>query len=184
MKKELYELMELIAGLIFIFIGIIILLGPIDAINNYQVVFGMAAVIKGISNLLFFIVMKERTDKKQAVSLVVGTINISSGVFLCTKVSNDFSESVIWFVVWLIILCITKLFMIGYQRLISGQFPYWRSMIINLFGITFGVLMLFFTDSLVMQIGYCVGCFFIAKGINVINFTFKYLQTKKSITYH
>lgn len=183
MRQQLYEMIELISGLIFIFLGIIMLMGPIDAINNYKLSFGISSILKGISHLLFFNIIDDMTQDKTTSAFLIGAVNILAGIFFILTIWMEAAQEISWFAIWVMVLCITKILMISYLRIISKTNYLWNIFIVNILGIIFCLLMINSRCIPGMLPGYCISGYFIARGINVISFIFKYSQNKDGITY-
>ncbi|MDL2229381.1 DUF308 domain-containing protein [Treponema sp. OttesenSCG-928-L16] len=167
-KRSIFGWIELILGILFIMLGILVLRNPGTALSGFVLIYGIAALVTGIADIFFYIRMDRRTGFGPASSLVGGILNIIISILLLLNIQAGALVFTLLFPLWIIIHSISRLSNIGFIRLIAGNVLYWCSLIISILGIFAGIILIFNPFASAVSLVYFISLYLFILGIGSI----------------
>ena len=159
-------------GICLILLGAFTFLRPRSIFTGIAVLYGIAAVITGICDIVIYIKEERFTGFGPAVSLISGILSIMTGIALLAYPGIAEWVVAILFPLWFITHCISRLAHVGIIRLMAGNSYYYFCLIVNTIGLVLGFLMLFQPFITFFTVGYLVAFLLIAFGIDCILMAF------------
>ena len=155
---------QFLMGVCLILLGLFTFLQPRSMFTGIAVLYGIAAVITGICDIVIYIKAERFTGFGPAVSLISGILSIMTGI----------AERIVslLFPLWFITHCISRLAHVGVIRLMGGSFYYYFSLIVNTLGLVLGFMMLFQPFLALFTVGYLVAFLLLAFGVDCILMAF------------
>lgn len=164
--------MELIEGILLIALGIYSMVSPDSVLTGFVIVYGIAAVITGIADIVFYMKVDSHIGFGPTVSLVSGVLSVMAGFTLIVYPGAGKLALSIVFPIWFIMHCISRLSHMKFMRIMVGNFSYYLSMIVNILGIVLGVMMIFNPYIALMSAGYVIGIYLVLSGLDCIGLAF------------
>ena len=152
---------ELLEGILLILLGAYTFAHPGSAITGFVILYGIMAVVMGITDILLYVRMERYTGFGPVISLISGTLSVMSGIMLLVYPT-------ILFPLWFIAHCISRLSHLNNIRLFSGDFTYYFTLILNIIGLILGTLMLISPWVSLLSIRYIVSFYLILLGIDCV----------------
>lgn len=165
-------------GVCLILLGAFTFLRPRSIFTGIAVLYGIAAVITGICDIVIYIKEERFSGFGPVLSLVSGILSIMTGITLLAYPGVAEWVISLLFPLWFITHCISRLTHLGIIRLLAGRFYYYFSLIVNLIGLVLGFLMLFQPFLAFFTVGYLVAFLLIAFGIDCIMMAFTDLGSR------
>ena len=165
-------------GICLILLGAFTFLRPRSIFTGIAVLYGIAAVITGICDIVIYIKEERFSGFGPVLSLVSGILSIMTGITLLAYPGVAEWVISLLFPLWFITHCISRLTHLGIIRLLAGRFYYYFSLIVNLIGLVLGFLMLFQPFLAFFTVGYLVAFLLIAFGIDCIMMAFTDLGSR------
>ena len=154
---------QFIMGLCLIVLGVFTFLSPRSIFTGVAVVYGVAAVITGICDIVIYIKEERFTGFGPVVSLISGIFSMMTGIALLAYPGIAEWIVALLFPLWFITHCISRLTHTALIRFIAGDFYYYFSLIVNILGLALGFLMLLRPVLTFVAVGYliafCPGAF-------------------------
>ena len=163
---------QFLMGVCLILLGLFTFLQPRSMFTGIAVLYGIAAVITGICDIVIYIKAERFTGFGPAVSLISGILSIMTGIALLAYPGIAEGIVSLLFPLWFITHCISRLTHVGIIRLLGGSFYYYFSLIVNILGLILGFMMLFQPFLALFTVGYLVAFLLIAFGIDCILMAF------------
>ena len=160
--------LELILGVLLILLGDATILLPGKVFGGLIVLFGFAAVIMGIGDILLYIRMERFIGFGPVISLISGIVSVMAGIMLVVYPGAGVMVLSVLFPIWFIAHCISRLSHAGTIRLFSGNGMYYTTLILNGVGLALGILMLFRPAFSLAAIGFIAGFYLILLGTDSI----------------
>lgn len=162
---------KLIIGILLIILGVFTFIRPGSMLTGIIVIYGIAAIITGIMDIVNYIRINRYTGFAPMLSLISGILSTMCGFMLL--VSPGTGRWILAFLlpIWFIAHCISRLSNLHLARAIRGDVYYYICMIICIIGIVFGFLMLMFPvlSFLTMDfLAYLAAFYLILLGIDCI----------------
>lgn len=165
-------------GVCLILLGAFTFLRPRSIFTGIAVLYGIAAVITGICDIVIYIKEERFSGFGPVLSLVSGILSIMTGITLLAYPGVAEWVISLLFPLWFITHCISRLTHLGIIRLLAGRSYYYFSLIVNLIGLVLGFLMLFQPFLAFFTVGYLVAFLLIAFGIDCITMAFTDLGSR------
>ena len=162
--------MELIEGALLLVLGIVTLTRPRGALTTLVVAYGLIALLTGLVDIAFYIVMEKHTGFGPTISLVTGILSVLAGCALIAHPEIGLSVLLVIFPIWFLTHCISRLTHLNIVRLVAGKGSYYLTLIANVLGIVLGVLMLFDPMLSFVSMGALIGSDLILLGVESIVF--------------
>ena len=139
-KRSAFGWLELIIGIIMVFLGVFIFVRPETALTGIVILYGIIAVVMGITDIMFYVKMERYTGFGPAVSLISGIFSVMAGIMLLVYPSAGKWILVLLLPIWFIAHCISRLSHLSIIRIIAGSFFYYFTLIMNIIGIIVGCM--------------------------------------------
>ena len=162
--------MELIEGILLIILGIVTLTQPRGALTSLVVAYGVIALLTGLVDITFYIVMEKHTGFGPTVSLVTGILSVLAGCALIAHPEIGLNLLLIIFPIWFLTHCISRLTHLNIVRLVAGKGSYYLTLTANIIGIVLGVMMLFDPMLSIVSMSALIGADLILLGVESIVF--------------
>lgn len=159
-------------GICLILLGVFTFLRPRSMFTGIAVLYGIAAVVTGICDIVIYIKEERFTGFGPAISLVSGILSIMTGIALLAYPGIAERVVSLLFPLWFITHCISRLAHVEVIRLMSSRFYYYFSLAVNTIGLILGFLMLFQPFLALFTVGYLVAFLLIVFGIDCILMAF------------
>ena len=155
---------QFIMGVCLVLLGVFTFLRPRSIFDGIAVVYGAAAVVTGICDIVIYIKEERFTGFGPVVSLVAGILSVMTGI----------AEGVValLFPLWFIAHCISRLAHSAIIRFVAGSFYYYFSLVVNIVGLVLGFLMLLQPILTFLTLGYLIALCLVAFGIDCILMAF------------
>ena len=167
-KRSAFGFLELIIGIIMVFLGVFIFVRPETALTGIVILYGIIAVVMGITDIMFYVKMERYTGFGPAVSLISGIFSVMAGIMLLVYPSAGKWILVLLLPIWFIAHCISRLSHLSIIRIIAGSFFYYFTLIMNIIGIIVGCMMIINPVISLFTAGFLIGIYFILSGIDSI----------------
>ena len=160
--------MELIEGILLIVLGIVTLVRPRGALTTLVAAYGVIALLTGLVDIAFYIVMEKHTGFGPTISLVTGILSVLAGCALIAHPEIGLNLLLIIFPVWFLTHCISRLTHLDIVRLVAGSF--YLTLTANIVGIVLSVMMLFDPMISIVSMSVLIGTDLILLGLESIVF--------------
>ena len=140
-RRSGFGWLELVVGMVLIALGIWGFADPGRALTGLAVAFGLAAVAMGVADILLYIQVERFIGLGPELSLAAGILSVMSGIMLLAYPKAGVLALTLLFPIWFIAHCISRLSHLRHIRLIAGRGVYVFTLVINLVGLTLGILM-------------------------------------------
>ncbi|WP_148408809.1 HdeD family acid-resistance protein [Murimonas intestini] len=167
-KRSAFGWLELIIGIIMVFLGVFIFVRPETALTGIVILYGIIAVVMGITDIMFYVKMERYTGFGPAVSLISGIFSVMAGIMLLVYPSAGKWILVLLLPIWFIAHCISRLSHLSIIRIMAGSFFYYFTLIMNIIGIIVGCMMIINPVISLFTAGFLIGIYFILSGIDSI----------------
>lgn len=157
----------LIVGIMFIIVSLIAFRDPASSLIAIVMVFGVAAIVKGLFELFYRYKLKEFTGNKATSLIVIGVLDIIVGILLLFNLGVSVSMLPYFFAVWFIVDSIGDISLASVYKAVSPAY-YWFMVIINILGVILGIMLLFNPLTSALTLAYLVGFYFMMTGIMYI----------------
>ena len=167
-RRSGFGWLELIIGILLIALGIWVFADPNFVLTGMVHTYGVAAIIMGIADIIFYIEVEKYTGFGPAVSLISGILSVMSGVTILVYPGVGTLVLTLLFPIWFIAHCISRLSHLNRIRLIAGRGMYTFTLVINSIGLALGVLMLLSPLFALTTIRCFAGAYLILLGMDSI----------------
>ena len=147
-RRSGYGWLELVIGILLIVLGIWAFVKPEGLLTGMAVVYGGAAVIMGVADILLYVRVERFTGIGPGLALLAGVLSVMSGVMLMAYPGTGAMVLTLLFPIWFIAHCVSRLAHLGHIRFVAGSGVCSLTLILNIIGLVLGALMLlspFFT---------------------------------------
>ncbi len=141
-RRSGFGWLELIIGILLIALGILAFAEPELALTSMVFVYGIAAVVMGVADILLFVSVERYTGFGPVLSLVSGILSVMSGIMLVAYPRTGVLVLTVLFPIWFIAHCISRFAHLSHIRFIVGRGTYYFILVINIIGLVLGILML------------------------------------------
>ena len=131
-------------------------------------VYGIAAIITGVSDIILYVQAERYTGFGPVISLISGILSVMSGIMLLVYPGAGAIVLTLLFQIWFIAHCISRLAHLHHIRLIAGNGMYTFTLVINIIGLILGFMMLFSPMFTLTTLRYFVSGYLIFLGIDSI----------------
>lgn len=167
-KRSGYGIFELIVGILLAVLGIVSFFKPDAAVTWVVILYGVFAVVVGISDILLYVKAERYTGFGPVTSLITGIFSIMAGFMLL--VYPDAGKWIFVFLlpVWFIAHCVSRLAQLNMIRFVAGDTTYRVVLLLNIIGILLGTLMILRPVLSFVAAGVVIGAYLIVTGIDMI----------------
>lgn len=167
-KRSAFGWIELIIGIILIFLGVFAI-SHTDAALTWMVFFyGLTAVVTGITDIILYVRTEQYTGFAPAVSLIAGILSVMAGVMLLVYPGAGKWVVVLLLPIWFIAHCISRLSHLHIIRIAVGNIYYYVDLILNSIGLVLGCMMIIWPMISFFAVGFLIGAYLILAGIDSI----------------
>lgn len=177
-RRSGFGWLELIIGILLVLLGILAFARPGAVLTGLVIVYGVAAVIMGVADIVMYIQVERYTGFGPYMSLISGILSVMSGVVLLVCPQAGIVVLTVMFPIWFIAHCISRLAHIGHIRYIAGEGVYYFSLVINIIGLILGCMMFLRPVFTMTAISYLAGAYLILLGIDAIVIAFSRAGTR------
>lgn len=167
-KRSKFGWFLLVVGILLAVLGVYTLGNPQGAVKGVVVIYGIAAIISGIVDILFYSKLEKRVGFAPSALMVSGIVDLIVGVLLLFNLGAGAWALSILFPIWFIVQCIGRLANLDTVRVMAGKGQFWFSLIANILGLVLGILLLFRPFVSMFSLGYIIGIYVLVLGIGCI----------------
>ncbi|MEG0328485.1 MAG: DUF308 domain-containing protein [Erysipelothrix sp.] len=153
--------MDLIQGMMLIFLSFIILQNPEVSLLGSVLTFGIVGVVSGIKNLVLFFMINSKIHKKSWILVLMGILDIMVGVMLMTNLYVGVLSIAILLPTWILVSSLVGLMNNSIIKFVSRTL-YWIRIVFYVLSIILSVLMF-------MQPASSIVSFVLLLGFNVLS---------------
>ena len=165
-RRSGFGWLELVIGIVWILLGILVFVRPGLALTGMVFVYGIAAVVMGVMDIIRFIEVERYTGIGPILSLISGVLSVMTGLMLVVYPITGALVLTLLFPIWFIAHGISRLAHLGYIRFVAGNGVYCFTLIVNIIGLCLGILMLFHPLFTLTAIRYFASAYLILLGID------------------
>ena len=177
-RRSGFGWLELIEGILLIVLGGYTLMRPEHALTGMIVLFGAAAVVMGIADIMLYVRVERYTGFGPVVSLISGTLSVMTGVMLLVYPNAGRIVMTLLFPLWFIAHCVSRLSNLNTIRAFSGEFMYIFTLVLNIIGLVLGALMLINPWFSWLSVRYIISFYLILLGIDCIALAFSRIGSR------
>ncbi len=167
-RRSGFGWLELVIGVLLIVLGVMAFARPDAALTGMVFVYGIAAIIMGVADIILYIQVEKYTCFGPILSLISGILSVMSGIMLMVYPGTGILVLTIFFPIWFIAHCISRLAQLGRIRFFAGRGIYCFSLIVNIIGLILGFMMILRPLFTMTTISYLAGIYLIILGIDAI----------------
>ena len=167
-QRSSYGWLELIVGILLTVLGIYSFFRPVDYLTTLIVVYGVAAFVTGIADIVFYCKMERHIGFAPTVSLVTGVLGVMAGLVLMIHPGAGRWAIGLFFPLWFIAHCISRLTHLSVVRFIAGTAFYVIELIVSILGILLGISMLLTPQVTFLSMNLVIGFYLLLLGIDCI----------------
>ncbi len=176
-RKFGFGWLELILGILLVILGIFSMINPNTALTGIVIVYGIAAIVIGISDIMMYVRVERYTGFGPMVSLIGGILSVMSGVMLFVYPNAGKWILSLLFPIWFIAHCISRLAHLSSMRIYMENFAYYLTLILNILGLISGFMMIFHPFVSLLSVSYIIGLHLILLGIDCIVIAFSKISS-------
>ena len=176
-RKSGFGWLELILGILLVILGIFSMIKPNTALTGIVIVYGIAAIVIGISDIMMYVRVERYTGFGPMVSLIGGILSVMSGVMLFVYPNAGKWILSLLFPIWFIAHCISRLAHLSSMRIYMENFAYYLTLILNILGLISGFMMIFHPFVSLLSVSYIIGLHLILLGIDCIVIAFSKISS-------
>ena len=120
-QRSSYGWLELIIGILLSALGIYSFFRPVDYLTTLIVVYGVAAFVTGIADIVFYCKMERHIGFAPTVSLVTGVLGVMAGLVLMVHPGAGRWAIGLFFPLWFIAHCISRLTHLSVVRVLCDR---------------------------------------------------------------
>ncbi|MDL2319001.1 DUF308 domain-containing protein [Eubacteriales bacterium OttesenSCG-928-A19] len=165
MKRSSLGWVEIILGVLMVVLGIYTFVNPDTALVAIVIAYAIVAIVTGIADFVVYYRLERRGGFGSAMMIISGILNVLVGILLLFNIGAGAWTLSILFPVWFIIHCIARLANLDFVKRFGSRFEYWVSLIANVLGIIFGILLLFNPFAGAISLVYFVAGYLLVEGI-------------------
>ena len=167
-QRSSYGWLELIVGILLTVLGIYSFFRPVDYLTTLIVIYGVAALVTGIADIVFYCKMERHIGFAPTVSLVTGVLGVMAGLVLMVHPGAGRWAIGLFFPLWFIAHCISRLTHLSVVRFIAGTAVSVIELVVNILGILLGISMLLTPQMTFLSMNLVIGFYLLLLGIDCI----------------
>lgn len=171
-QKSKFKWTELILGILLILLGIYTFAKPSTALTSVVILYGLLSIITGAADIVIYVALERRTGFGPTLSLVTGVLSILVGLLILLNPAAGKWTLAVFFPIWFIAHCISRLANIGLTRIVAGTAYFYFSLIINILGLLLGFILILNPWASVLTMSYTIGFYLILIGVGSIVMAF------------
>lgn len=152
-SKQAFGWLDLLTGLLFLGLGIVLLLHPKVALTGLIVLMGVGAILSGISDIILYTRMRKYVAFESSASLITGIISALAGVLiLLNPVIGQWILNIV-FPIWFIVRCFSRIAEYDFIRRTTGKAASALLVGLSILGMLLGIIMMFNSRLFTMSLG-------------------------------
>lgn len=159
---------ELLEGILLVVLGVVSFIRPGYALTGVVVIYGLAAVITGISDIIFYVQVDRHTGFGPMLALISGVLSVMVGVMLMAHPNAGKWILSLLLPVWFITHCVSRLAHLNMLRFLAGNTIYYIKLVANICGLVLGFLLLFRPNLSLLSGAYLIGLYLLLLGVESI----------------
>lgn len=167
-RRSGYGWFELIVGILLVIFGVYTLIHPGKTLTWIVVLYGLIAVITGISDIVFYVRADRYTGFGPIVSLISGIFSVMAGFMLLVYPNAGKWIMILLLPIWFIAHGISRLSHLRIVRYAAGNVYYYVTLIVNIIEIILGCMMIIWPSIALFSAGFLIGAYLILIGIDNI----------------
>ena len=167
-RRSGYGWFELIIGILLVILGIFTFIRPENTLTGIVIVYGLIAVITGISDIIFYVKAERYTGFGPTVSLISGIFSIMAGFMLLVYPGSGKWIMILILPIWFIAHSISRLSHLNIIRITAGRCYYYFTLVMNIIGVFLGFIMIIYPQFSLFSVGFIIGTYFILLGFDSI----------------
>lgn len=166
--RSTYGWLNLIIGLLLIVLSVVSFTKPIEFVTSLVVLYGLAALITGIVDIVFYCRMERHLGFGPTVALISGILSVMTGFMLLVYPGAGRWALTLLFPLWFLAHCISRLSHLNFLRLQGGRGYYYFVMIVNILGLILGCLMLLSPRLSLLSMNAVIGAYLLLLGADCV----------------
>lgn len=171
-QRSNFRWLEFILGILLVILGIYTFADPSTALTSMMILYGMMSLITGIVDIVIYIKLERHTGFGPVVALISGVFSIMAGILILLFPGTGKWVLALYFPIWFIAHCISRLATLNFAWMISGTAYYNFSLVLNILGLLLGFILLFNPRAALMSISFIIGLYLILLGVGSIVLAF------------
>ena len=167
-RRSGYGWFELIVGILLVVFGVVTLFRPERTLTGIVILYGVIAVVTGISDIVFYVRAERFTGFGPTLSLISGIFSIMAGFMLLVYPNAGKWIMILLLPIWFIAHGISRISHLNVIRFTAGKVYYWFILILSILGILLGCMMIVWPSIAVFSAGFLIGAYLILLGIDNI----------------
>ena len=167
-RRSGYGWFELIIGILLVILGVFTFIRPENTLTAIVIVYGLIAVITGISDIIFYVKAEKYTGFGPTISLISGIFSTMAGFMLMVYPGSGKWIMILILPIWFIAHCISHLMHLNIVKITGGNFNYYFTLIINVLGIILGCMMIIWPSVSLFSSGILIGIYLILLGVDSV----------------
>ena len=167
-RRSGYGWFELIIGILLVIFGVYTLIHPSKTLTWIVVLYGLIAVITGISDIVFYVRADRYTGFGPIVSLISGIFSVMAGFMLLVYPNAGKWIMILLLPIWFIAHGISRLSHLRIVRYAAGNVYYYVTLVVNIIEIILGCMMIIWPSIALFSAGFLIGAYLILIGIDNI----------------
>lgn len=160
--------LALVTGILLVVLGVWSFVDFDLALTGMVYAYGAAAIIMGVMDIMLYIQVDRYIGFGPILSLVAGITSVMSGVMLLAYPKVGVLALTLLFPLWFIAHCISRLSRLTPIRLTAGDTIYYLLLVINVIGLSLGILMLLSPLFTLSTIRFLAGGYLVLLGVDSI----------------
>lgn len=173
--RSAYGWLNLTIGILLIVLSVVSFTKPLEFLTSLVVLYGLAAVITGIADIVFYCRMEQHIGFGPTVSLVSGILSVMTGFMLLVYPGAGRWALTLLFPLWFLAHCISRLSHLNFLRLRAGKGYYYFVMVVNILGLVLGCLMLVSPRLSMLSMNVVIGAYLLLLGVDCVAEAFSVL---------
>lgn len=166
--RSAYGWVNLILGVLLIALSAVSFAKPVTFLTGLVVLYGLAAIITGIVDIVFYCRMERHIGFGPTVSLVSGILSVMTGFMLLVYPGAGRWALTLLFPLWFIAHCISRLSHLDFLRLRAERGYYYFVMVVNILGLVLGCLMLMSPRLSMLSMNAVIGAYLLLLGADCV----------------
>ena len=167
-RRSGYGWFELIVGILLVVFGVVTLFRPERTLTGIVILYGVIAVVTGISDIVFYVRAERFTGFGPTLSLISGIFSIMAGFMLLVYPNAGRWIMILLLPIWFIAHGISRISHLNVIRFTAGKVYYCFILILSILGILLGCMMIVWPSIAVFSAGFLIGAYLILLGIDNI----------------
>ena len=177
-RRSGFGWVELLIGVALIAMGLFTFSRPLEALNGLVMFYGIVATAIGIGDRVCSSKTEAHTGFAPTISLISGILSVLAGLMLMLHPGAGRWAMVVFFPLWFICHCISRLSGLSFVRMTAGRTAYWLTLILNAAGLVLGILMMACPVLTLMSATVTIGCYLILLGIDNVLMAFSRIGSR------